>query len=195
MLLIGLRILMKPLLGKKEEDLDAGDFVHEPRPGSNEPVGSWAHDMEETYSVPFEVPEFAEVPEQKELVSRNFLAGVAEKYRSQARVFLESVLSGGKERFSPGIQYDLDTTIWYHTLLVVKLERALAGLHEPAGEDDLSLHDAVGQFEICKKAVRESLAALKNLGEQLPGAKEHVPALITLLRYIQDNIRALEDDL
>ena len=52
------------------------------------------------------------------------------------------------EKIDPKRKNDFEIVSWYHTLLSAKLHRALCGFHEPAVEGDISLYDAVAQFQV-----------------------------------------------
>ena len=72
----------------------------------------------------------------------------------------------------------------YHSLLPAKLHRALCGFHEPAVEGDISLYDAVAQFQVCKKAIGESIKALRNIAEKKKELQDKITQLLALLYNI-----------
>ncbi len=82
--------------------------------------------------------------------------------------------------------------VWYHTLLPAKLHRALCGFHEPTTEGDISLNDAVAQFEICKKAINESAGALRKIGKNLTVYQKQIAELLVLLNNIYSRIKLIE---
>lgn len=147
-----------------------------------------------------ESPEFSGIREHIKFIENHPLPAAAEAYYERAHAFLELFFFNDKGAGSPGLprrelQNDLEVIAWYHTLLPVKIERGLAGFHEQACDGDLALYDAVGQFEICKKAVRESLQAFRNVRAQMPGSEDRVRKLLALLHHLDDRIRILEDSL
>jgi len=87
---------------------------------------------------------------------------------------------------------EFEIVSWYHTLLPVKLYRALCGFHEPAIEGDISLNDAVAQLDICKKAISESVGALREIRTTLAGYQNQIAELIALLSNIYSRIEILE---
>jgi hypothetical protein len=71
------------------------------------------------------------------------------------------------------------------------MHRALCGFHEPAGEGDISLCDAVAQFEICKKAASESIEALRKVKGHFPAYRTQISELIALLHNILNRIETV----
>ena len=139
-------------------------------------------------------PEFEPIKKHIKFVENNPLDATAEQYCKKALRFLENTFykkAGKKSK----LNYDFETISWYHTLLPVKLHRALCGFHEPACEDDFSMHDAVAQFAICKKAIKESINALKKLKPYCPEPKGLIVELLALLHNIHSRIVAMEEDI
>ena len=131
-----------------------------------------------------------EIQKHIRFVENNPLDVTAKKYSNKAHTFLESTFYKN-ESVSPELKYDFESISWYHTLLEVKLHRALCGFHEPAGEDEFALYDAVAQFQICKKAVRESIKASRKIKEHFPARHKQITELIALLHNIDSRIEAL----
>ena len=131
-----------------------------------------------------------EIQKHIRFVENNSLNATAKNYFDKAHVFLKDTFYKN-EPVNPEFQYDFETISWYHTLLPVKLNRALAGLHESADEDEFALYDAVAQFQICKKAVKESVTALRKLKEHFPARSNQIAELIALLHNINSRIEAL----
>lgn len=136
-------------------------------------------------------PDFEKIKEHIKFVENNPLPVTAEQYRKKAQEFLKGTFYKEEEKYL-ALNYDFETVAWYHTLLVVKLQRALAGFHEPACEDDLSLYDAVAQLEICKKAIKESINALRKIDPNLPSCHLQISELLALLHNIHSRIEAME---
>jgi hypothetical protein len=138
--------------------------------------------------------DFEDLPQdiQKHIrfVENNPLEGTAKQYRKKAHAFLEATFYKDWAA-NPELKYDFETVSWYHALLEVKLHRALCGFHEPASEGDISLCDAVAQFEICKKAAGESIKALRKIKGHFPGHRIQIASLIALLHNIDGCIGAL----
>ncbi len=131
------------------------------------------------------------IKKQEEFIENNFLRKTAEAYHNKARKLLGEVFyKKGTKDFLCNSEFEI--VAWYHTLLPAKLHRALCGLHEPSTEDDSSLNDAVAQFEICKKSINESVAALRRIGENLNGYQQQSAELIALLSNIHSRIEILE---
>ena len=120
----------------------------------------------------------------------------AKTYMSLAYALLEDLKKSGRTPDAPELRRDIETLAWYHILLPVKIERGLAGLREAAAGDDFAIYDAVAQFEIARKAVRESSASLRNLRGRLgPSGATAVRDLIALLEGIAGHIRGIEESL
>jgi len=151
-------------------------------------------DHEEELDIDFneiDDPEFKKIKEHMDFVESNPLQVTAERYLDKAHEFLEAVFykNTGLEH---ELTYDLETISWYHTLLPVKLNRALAGFHEPACEGDISLCDAVAQFEICKKAIDESSKAFKKIKQHFPSRHAQISEFIAILSNMRSRIELLE---
>ncbi|MFH1283790.1 MAG: hypothetical protein ABII27_09035 [bacterium] len=88
---------------------------------------------------------------------------------------------------------DFETVAWYHTLLPVKLHRALCAFHEPVNENEFALYDAIVQFEICKKAISEPIKALRNIAERDKNLQSRITQLLTLLHNMFSRIKLIEE--
>lgn len=135
-----------------------------------------------------------EVQKRIRSMENNLLEPTAKDYADKAHAFLKKTFLGN-DGVDPEFRYDFETVAWYHLFLLVKVKRALAGFHEPAEPEDMALCDAVAQFEICKKAVRESAAALRKIKDGLPGFNKQITELIALLQDIGDKIEILLDSI
>ena len=123
-------------------------------------------------------------------VENNPLDATAKNYSDKTYAFLTKTFYRD-EKIAPRLKHDFETISWYHTLLPAKLHRALCGFHEPATEGDISLCDAIAQFDICKKAIGESIKALRNINDNLPAYKSHIKDLIILLHNIDSRIKIM----
>ncbi len=139
-------------------------------------------------------PEFEKIKNHIESVENNPLDATAEQYYKRAHEFLENTFYK-KETIKPELIYDFETVAWYHTLLSAKLHRALCGFHEPVSEDDFALYDAVAQFAICKKAINESVSALRKLKQHYPEHKSLIVEPLALLHNIFSRIEAMEESI
>lgn len=140
--------------------------------------------------------DFNDLPEdiQKHIkfVENNPLPATAEQYRKKTHSFLKETFYKDEKKYAT-LNYDFQTVSWYHTLLLVKLQRALAGFHEPVSEDEFALYDAVAQFQICKKAIMQSVAALRKISMSYPAFAQQIQELIALLHNIHSRIVAMEE--
>ena len=139
-------------------------------------------------------PEFEKIREHIEFVQNNPLNVTAGQYRKRAHQFLKNTFYNKKDVKSELI-YDFETVAWYHTLLMVKLHRALSGFHEPIDEDEFALYDAVAQFAICRKAIKESIKALRKLKPYYLEHKNLIVELLALLHNILSRINAMEESI
>lgn len=137
-------------------------------------------------------PEFEPIKRHIEFVENNPLALTAEQYRKKAHTFLKNTFYK-KKKIKLELTGDFETVAWYHTLLSVKLQRALCGFHEPAIEGDSSLYDAVAQFEICRKAAKESIFALRTIKSGYPSFHAQILELLALLHNILSRIELTEE--
>ncbi len=122
------------------------------------------------------------------------LLATADKYFHIAHEFLEGNFYH-KNTVAPKLINDFETIAWYHSLLVVKLHRALSGFDESDDDDDIVFHDSVAQFAICQKAIKESIKALRNIQPDYPGQKTSIVQLLALLNNISHRIEKLEESI
>ena len=127
-------------------------------------------------------------------VENNTLDATAEQYRKRTHVFLENTFYKNKDLI-PKHNYDFETVSWYHTLLPAKIHRALCGFHEPASEGDISLCDAVAQFDICRKAIEESVKSFNKIKEFFPAHNLEILKLLALLDNMHNRIQILESEI
>lgn len=119
------------------------------------------------------------------------LLQAAEQYHTKTLELLEKIFYAKIDvQF---LRQELETIAWYHTLLPVKLKRALHGFHLPCLDDDAGLCDAVAQFAICKKAVALSVDALRKIGESFPSSRQATSELVGILRNVFNRIEKLEE--
>ena len=133
---------------------------------------------------------FEKIRDHLQFVENHSLPPSVDQYRQRASVFLKETFFSEIE-WDKNIRYDFETLAWYHTLLPVKLQRALAGFHEPVTEDDIALNDAVAQLVICKKGIKLSVEALGRLNCSYPQKKIQVIELVALLRNIESRIEGM----
>jgi hypothetical protein len=139
----------------------------------------------------FDTPELLPIKKHMEFVQNNDLEPTVKQYHKKAHLLLKDT-SYYRDNIEPELQHDLETLSWYHTLLPAKLHRALCGFHEPMSEGDISLHDAVAQFAICKKAISQSIVALRNIRVHYKPYQNKIHELIAILNNIQSRIEILE---
>lgn len=146
---------------------------------------------DELTEVDISEPQFDSIRPHMEFVQNHSLPKTAQEYLERARSFLEQTYYDKNVAEEP--KHHFQTISWYHTLLPVKLQMGLAGFHEPACEGDIAIYHAVGQLEICKKAIRESVAAFRHLQVDFPAFKTQILVLLALLHNMHDRIQALEE--
>lgn len=139
-------------------------------------------------------PEFGKIKKHIEFVENNPLDTTAEQYRKRTNEFLKDTFYN-KEGLGLELTNDFETVAWYHTLLPVKLHRALCGFHEPVNEGEFALCDAVAQFAICRKAIVESVRALRRIEPYYPLHKNLITELLALLHNILSRIEAMEESI
>lgn len=139
-------------------------------------------------------PAFEKIREHIEFVENNPLQHTAERYLDITREFLEKTFceTGFEDQ---ALARNFEVVSWYHTLLPVKLNRALAGFHEPACEGDLALYDAVAQFQICKKAITQSVEALRKISKSHISHQMQIKTMLALLHNIYARIAKLEESI
>lgn len=129
------------------------------------------------------------IEEHVRFVSNNSLTKTSAKYSALAHDFLKKNYYE-KRDISPELKDPFEIVNWYHSLLPVKINRALAGFHEPMADGDISLYDAIGQFQICKKAIRKSLNAFDIISHHMSREKD-IPGMKALLGNINSRIELL----
>lgn len=138
--------------------------------------------------------EFEEMQWRRETLKEHPLNLLGKQYLKVAHKFLKETFYDKKDIASKLITH-FETVAWYHTLLSVKLRRALDGFYEPPSEYEFSLCDAVAQFAICKKSIDESVKALQIIAPFYPIHKNQITILLTLLRNILKGIEKLEESI
>lgn len=138
--------------------------------------------------------DFDKIKEHIKFVENNPLVTTAEQYRRKSHIFLKNTFYE-KKGIESKLICDFETIAWYHTLLSVKLHRALCGFHEPVCDDEFALYDAVAQFEICKKAIKESINALRKIDPNLPYYHLEILELLALLHNIHSRIEVMESSI
>lgn len=157
--------------------------------GINPDVG--ALDDEDT--VDFEsLPQ--DVQKHLRFVQNNPLELAAKSYCHKARAFLQNTFYDN-DKVDPILKYDFEVVSWYHTLLQVKLHRALCGFHEPACEGELALYDAVAQFQVCKKVITLSIDALRKISPAYPAFSVQIKEMLALSHNIHSRIVAMEESI
>lgn len=127
-------------------------------------------------------------------VENNPLDKAAENYCHKACAFLKETFYKNKSAYL-SLKYDFEAVSWYHTLLPAKLHRALCGFHEPASECDISLCDAVAQFQICKKAITQSVEAFRKIAKSYVSFQAQIQTMLALLHNIYSRIEKLEESI
>lgn len=115
----------------------------------------------------------------------------ASAYLKSAHRFLKKSLADRKGA-PADILRDFETIDWYHTMLSVKLRRALHGFLEEPDEDEFGLCDAVAQLQVCKKAIFESVPALRRISAYAPAYAREINSLIAVLQNVASRIGMLE---
>lgn len=178
--------------GKDEDDPEITRAVMEEQYKGIDEVFEEIEDLDEDGLIDFEdLPD--DIQNHIRFVENHPLPLTVEQYRKSAKIFLKDTFYE-KENIDPKNKYHFETISWYHTLLSAKLQRALAGFHEPVSEHEFGLYDAVAQFAICRKAIYESLKALRNIKLNYPDKQTQITKLIALLNNICSRIKAIEEN-
>jgi len=142
--------------------------------------------------------EFEDLPQEIQrhitFVQNHPLPVTVDEYRKRAHQFLKNTFYEKKE-VPAALKYDFETIAWYHTLLPAKIQRALAGFHEPVCEDEYALYDAIVQFDICQKAVKKSAEAIRQLKTHYPKHAMLLTEMLALLSNILSRIEAMEESI
>jgi len=136
----------------------------------------------------------ADIQKHIRFVKNNPLDVVAKNYSDKTHAFLKETFYEDK-KIIPELKSDFETISWYHTLLPAKLRRALCGLHEPAAEGDISLYDSIAQFQVCKKAIGESIKALRNIAEKEKNLQDKTTQLLAFLHNMLSRIELIEQEI
>ena len=148
-------------------------------------------DLDEGHMIDVEtLPE--EIQKHIRFVENNHLLATAEQYRKRAHDFLKETFYKDGKKYAK-LDLDFQTVSWYHTLLSAKLQRALSGFHEPVSENELGLYDAIAQFQVCKKAITQSVAALRKIWTNYPDFAQQIQVMMALLNNIHSRIVAMEE--
>jgi len=152
-------------------------------------------ELDEEHAIDFDdLPK--DIQNHIKFIENNPLPATAKQYRKKAHSFLEKTFyEKDKNIVKSELIYDFQSVSWYHTLLSAKLERALAGFHESACEGEFALYDAVAQFEICKKAIKLSVKALRKIDKDFISFHQQILELIALLHNIHSRIQAMESSI
>jgi hypothetical protein len=135
-----------------------------------------------------------DIQEHIRFVENNPLDKAAGNYCHKTHAFLKKTFYKDAKAYS-SLKYDFETVAWYHTLLSAKLRRALCGFHKPTSEGDISLYDAVAQFEICRKAAKNSIVALQKIKDTHPSFRPKITELLALLHNILSRIELMEQEI
>lgn len=142
--------------------------------------------------------DYDEIKEKEEQLHYHPLQRIIEQYRKRAHNFLKETFYAKTDSISSHLHYDYETIAWYHTLLSAKMYRALCGLYvrdKFDEEEDFGLCDAVAQLAICKKAVNQSIKALRNIAEKDKCLQSKITQLLALLHNILSRIKLIEKEI
>ena len=121
------------------------------------------------------------------------LTKTAKNYFLYANAFLEKATA--QQQFSdPKLEELFHIIGWYHTILPVKLARALSGIPDES-QESFGLHDAVAQLQICKKAANLSIQAWHEIAEATPEFRTDISRLTALLHNMLSRIKLLEESI
>lgn len=127
-------------------------------------------------------------------VRNHKLPGTAERYSNICCDFLKETYYN-KQDIDAALRNDFEVISWYCWLLPPKVQRAIAGFHEPMSEGDLGPCDAVAQCIICKKAIRESIKSFKNIQPRYLHYKAAIQEMLALLGNMLSRIELLEESI
>ena len=116
------------------------------------------------------------------------------EYYKKAHVFLKQNFYG-KTSVILETSHDFERLSWHHTLLRVKIYRALCDIYARNDKDDYSLHHAVAQIDISSKCITESQNALSNLQKLQIFSKNTINELLALLNRISISINTIEKEI
>lgn len=137
-----------------------------------------------------------EITNPQKPLNDDALVAAANEYLRRAHEFLK-VAFFDKNTFATRLTGDFETVTWYHTLLAVKLQRALSGFGvlDDDDEEGFALNDSVAQFAVCQKAIKESIEALRNIQPDYPMQKTIIVQLFALLTNMAHRIKKLEQSI
>lgn len=197
-----LRKRLMKLMGLSEEDMAALDDAREER--ANEPVDPVEQAREEA--------EMAEWKREQEALDRKVdahpLSVMGSTYLDLVRAWIEareaSLKARGVQlhhRMGVDIPAELHTpemlvlseavqeVLWFHTMIHVKLQRALHGRLDDDEEDEVQC-DWNGTAKVCGDAVDRSIAAWDTLVDLLPEEADDALPMQELLRRIRKGLDA-----
>ena len=126
-------------------------------------------------------------------VENNPLHATAKNYSDKAHAFLKKTFYRD-EKVVLELRNNFEVVSWYHRLLPTKLNRALAGFHEPVCDEEFALYDAIAQFQVCKKAISKSIKALRNIAEKDKNLQSIITQLLALLYNMFSRIKLMENE-
>ncbi|MBU1044699.1 MAG: hypothetical protein KJ915_09930 [Candidatus Omnitrophica bacterium] len=132
-----------------------------------------------------------EIANLRKSIKDNALVCAADEYFKRAHEFLKDNFYD-KKFLDQKLSADFETVNWYHTLLTVKLHRALSSFGDDA-DTDFEFYDAVAQFAVCRKAIEGSLQALRSIQQVYPGQLSNITQLLALLNNISNRIEKHEE--
>lgn len=140
---------------------------------------------------------YEELKRKEDALHEHSLQKITQYYMTQAHNFLQAHFDE-KGGIPCVLRQDYQTLAWYHTILPVKMHRALCGFYIREGddeEDNFSLCDAVAQFGVCKKAVERSKKALRGIMKNDETLKHPSKTLLALLHNILSQINFIEAEI
>ena len=141
--------------------------------------------------------EYDEIEAKEEELRGHPLERITKAYMEKASDFLKKEFYYKVDSMALELRYDYETVAWYHTLLSAKMYRALCGLYvrdEFDEEEDFGLCDAVAQLAVCKKAVNQSVKALRNIAHN-KSLQTKITYLLALLHNISSRIELIDKEI
>jgi len=176
--------------GKEENDLEiTEEFLKYQFQSFQGPIEEYLDEDESFDDID---DEYDEIKEVYEPVQDDLLLKTAEQYRLKTHDFLKDTFLESRN-IGFELADDFEAIAWYHTLLSIKLYRALCGLNEPESPDEFGLYDAVAQLAICKKAIDESIKALRKIKQIYLDYRNLITELLALLNNISSRIIHIEE--
>lgn len=118
---------------------------------------------------------------------------ISEQYMNRSAVFLKEAFPDDEE-IAPDLFSHYETVSWYHTLLPSKMYYGLSALCEYDGTDDTELCDTIAEWAVCKKGIKKSVEALREIARAKPGFKKTITLLLALLHNMHSRIELKEQD-